>query len=62
MILIGICVTVLGFLVSLLSLGITTAVGVRMAMVLFGLALSLFGIIRIINRAYMKNAIWRKRA
>ena len=31
-----------------------------MTMVLVGLAVSLAGIIGVLNPAYMKNAIWRK--
>jgi hypothetical protein len=31
-----------------------------MVMVLIGLALSLIGIIGVINRAFLKNAVWRK--
>jgi hypothetical protein len=30
--------------------------------VLLGLAVSLFGIIGVINKAYLKNAIWRKQS
>jgi hypothetical protein len=60
MALIGLLVTVLGFLVTLLSLGLTSSVGVRMAMVLAGIALSFTGILGLINRAYLKTAIWRK--
>jgi len=62
LILIGILVTLLGFLLSLASLGLTTSVNARMAMVLAGIAISLFGILGLINRAYLKDAIWRKRA
>ena len=50
----------LGFVISLLSLGMTSSVNGRMMMVLIGLAVSLFGIIGVINRRYLKNAIWRK--
>jgi hypothetical protein len=60
MVFVGLVITVLGFLISLFSLGMTTDVNVRMAMVLVGLAISLFGIFGVINRAYLKNAIWRK--
>ena len=60
MLLIGILVTFLGFILSVLSLGMASSVGGRMAMVLIGLAVSLFGIIGLINRAFLKNAIWRK--
>jgi hypothetical protein len=38
----------------------TSSVGGRMVMVLIGLAVSFAGIIGVLNRAYLKNAIWRK--
>ncbi len=57
---IGVLITLLGFVISLLSLGMTSSVGVRMAMVLVGIATSFFGILGVINRAYMKNANWRR--
>jgi hypothetical protein len=59
-ILVGIVITLLGFVVSLMSLGLTASVGGRMGLVLLGIATSLFGILGIINGAYLKNAIWRK--
>jgi hypothetical protein len=43
-----------------LSLGVTSSVNVRMFMVLLGIAMSLTGIVGVINRAYLKNANWRK--
>lgn len=60
MILIGLLTTVLGFLITLMSLGLTQAVGLRLAMVIAGIAVSLFGILGLINRAFLQNAIWRK--
>ena len=60
MVLLGIVVTLLGFIISVMSLGLTSSVNGRLILVLIGLALSLTGILGIINRAYMKNAIWRK--
>ena len=57
---IGLLVTILGFVISLLSLGFTTAVGVRMAMAIAGILVSLFGIFGLINAAYLKNAIWKR--
>jgi len=60
MAILGLLVTFLGFVISLLSLGMMSGVGGRMAMVLAGLAVSLVGIIGILNPAYMKNANWRK--
>ena len=61
MILVGILLTLLGFVISVLSLGITSSVGGRLVMVLLGLAVSLFGIMGVLNKAYLKNAIWKKR-
>ncbi len=60
MILAGVVMTLLGFLISVLSLGLTSSVGGRLAMVVAGLAVSLAGILGVLNRAYQKNAIWRK--
>ena len=60
MAIIGLAVTFLGFIISVLSLSMASSVGGRMTMVLVGLAVCLFGIIGLLNPAYMKNAIWRK--
>ena len=56
----GIVVTLLGFLISVFSLGLASSVSGRLVIVLVGLAVSLVGIIGLLNPAYMKNAIWRK--
>ena len=60
MLYIGIAVTLLGFLISLFSLGMTSSVSGRLGMVLIGLAVSLFGIIGMVNPAFVKNAIWKR--
>ena len=60
MIIAGIVVTLVGFLISVLSLGATSSVSGRMVMVLVGIAVSLGGIIGVLNRAYMSKAVWRK--
>ncbi len=60
MIFAGILITLLGFVISVLSLGMTSSVGGRMTMVLIGLAVSLTGILGVLNRAFLKNAMWRK--
>jgi len=60
MVLLGLLITLLGFVISFLSLGMTTSVNARMVMVLIGIAVSFTGIIGVINRAYLKNANWRK--
>ena len=60
MILVGIAVTVLGFVISVLSLGMTFTANGRLVMVLVGLGVSLLGIVGVINRAYLKNPIWKR--
>ena len=56
----GLLLTLIGFVISVLSLGMVSSVGARMVIVLIGLAVSLFGVIGLIDRAYLKNAIWRQ--
>lgn len=60
MVLLGILVTVLGFVISLLSLTLTANVNGRLILVLAGILISIGGILGLINRAYVKDAIWRK--
>ena len=60
MALVGLVITVVGFIIAVASLGLTASVGGRMVMVLVGTAVSLFGIMGVINQAYMKDAIWKK--
>jgi len=56
----GIVVTLVGFLVAVGSVGITAATSARLLIVLVGIAISLGGIIGILNPAYQKNAVWKR--
>ncbi|MBI2685692.1 MAG: hypothetical protein HYX27_05210 [Acidobacteria bacterium] len=56
----GLSIILAGFVISVLSLGFATDVWARLAIVLAGIAVSLFGIIGILNPAYLKDAIWKK--
>jgi len=56
----GLIVTLLGFIIAVASLGMSSSVSGRMVIVLVGLAVSLVGIIGLINPAYQKKAAWRK--
>lgn len=57
---IGLILALLGFLLSLFSLGLTSSTGARLALVLAGILISLFGVLGLLNRAYLKNAIWKR--
>jgi hypothetical protein len=59
MIFIGILVALLGFGISFLSLALHS-IGGRLALALFGIAVSLFGILGVLNKAYLKNALWKR--
>jgi hypothetical protein len=56
----GLLVTLAGFLLAALSVGIAAATSVRLIIVLIGIAVSLGGIIGLINPAYQQNAVWRR--
>jgi hypothetical protein len=60
MALVGLVITFVGFLIAASSVGMMASVGGRMGMVLVGILVSLFGIIGVLNPAYMKDAIWKK--
>lgn len=60
MIALGALVTFLGFLISIFSLSLTTSPYGRLAIAIVGILVSLFGIIGILNRYYLKNPIWRR--
>ncbi len=60
MLLLGLLVMFAGFGMALASLGLTGSVGARLVLVLAGIAVSLFGMIGLINRTYLKNAIWKR--
>ena len=60
MLLLGIAITIAGFLIGLASLGLTGSPGVRLAMVLAGIAVSLTGIVRVLNGYFVAKAIWRR--
>jgi len=56
----GLVVTLAGFLVAASSVGLSDANGVRLVIVLVGIAASLGGILGLINPAYQKNAVWKR--
>jgi hypothetical protein len=60
MIIAGVVITLLGFLISVASVAVTSSAGGRLVMVLVGIAVCLVGIIGVLNRAYVSKAIWRK--
>jgi hypothetical protein len=60
MALVGVVVTLVGFLLAAGSVGIVTSTALRLILVLAGIAISLGGIVGLINPAYQKNAVWKQ--
>ena len=60
MAIVGVIVTLAGFLLAAGSVGLTASTTGRLGMVLVGIVLTLVGIIGVINPAYQKNAVWKK--
>lgn len=57
---VGLIVTFVGFLIAVSSVGVMSGTGGRLVMVLAGIAVSLVGILGVVNPAYQKHAIWKK--
>ena len=58
---VGLAITFLGFVVAVASLGMASGNGARLGIVLVGIAISLTGIMGVLNPAYQRNAIWKKK-
>lgn len=61
MTLMGLAVTFVGFVIAFASLGVTDSTSTRMAMVLAGIVVSLFGIMGVLTPAYQKKWIYKSR-
>ena len=57
---VGLAITLLGFAIAVASLGMTSSNTVRLGIVTVGILVSLFGIMGVLNQAYLKHAIWKK--
>jgi hypothetical protein len=56
----GLAIVLAGFAVAVASVGLMDSTGGRLIMVLVGIAISLGGIIGLINPAYQQNAPWKR--
>ena len=60
MALVGLVITFVGFVLAAASVGISSSNGVRLALVVIGIVISLGGILGVINPAYQKTAVWKR--
>jgi len=56
----GVAVSLLGFVIAFVSLGVTSSTTGRMVMVLLGIVVSLVGIMGVVTPAYQKQWIGRR--
>jgi len=55
----GLLLAVVGWLIPVVGLTLTQSLSARFIMVVIGIGISLFGILGVLNKAHMKNAIWK---
>lgn len=58
--LVGILLAVFGWLLPVVGLSLTSSTGVRMFLCILGIAITLFAILGVLNRAHLKEAIWKQ--
>ncbi len=58
--LVGILLALVGWLLPVLALGWTSSNGVRILFCLVGIAITLTGILGVLNGAHQKEALWKK--
>jgi hypothetical protein len=55
----GVVMVLVGWLIPVAALTMTQSTAARMIVTLIGIAISLVGIIVVLNKAHLKNAIWK---
>ncbi len=56
---VGVVVVLVGWLIPLVGLTITQSTSARFVLVFLGIAVTMFGILGVLNKAHLKNAIWK---
>ena len=57
---VGILLALAGWILPVVGLSMTSSNGARIALCIVGLAISLTGIIGVLNKAHLKEAIWKR--
>jgi hypothetical protein len=55
----GVLLAVLGWLLPVIGLTLTSSTGARYVLCLVGIAITLIGIIGVLNKAHLKQAPWK---
>lgn len=57
---IGILIIIVGWLIAVSSLSLASSNGARLIICLIGIVVSVFGILKVLNAAHLKSAIWKR--
>lgn len=57
--LVGILLALAGWLIPVIALTYTQSLGARFVLAIVGIAISLVGILFVLNQAHLKNVIWK---
>jgi len=58
--LVGILLAIVGWLLPLVGLTMTSSMGARMFLCILGIGVALVAILKVLNDAHQKEAIWRR--
>jgi hypothetical protein len=56
---VGVVLAIVGWLIPVIALNYTQSMGARLFLALVGIAISLVGILGVLNSAHQKTAIWK---
>jgi hypothetical protein len=56
----GVLIAVFGWLFAMSGLLITASNGGRLTFCILGIAVSLFGVLSVLNKAHQKEAVWKR--
>jgi len=56
---VGVLLVFVGWLLPVVTLGIAQSTGARLFLALLGIAISLVGILGVLNKIHLKSAVWK---
>ncbi len=56
---VGVLLALVGWIIPVVGLTVTQSVGTRYILAVLGIAISLSGILGVLNKAHLKKAIWK---
>ena len=56
---VGLLLVIAGWLLPVVGLAITQSAAARFVLVIVGIGISIVGILGVLNKAHMKNAVWK---